>query len=371
MTVLLSAVAFLLLLSVLILIHEFGHFAAARRAGVIVEEFGFGLPPRARTLFERGGTQFSLNWIPFGGFVRLKGENAMDERERVSRGSFAAASVLSRVVILVAGVFMNFLLAIILLTIGFSVGRWVPTYTTIEAMQGAADRGEISLQLGVVIEDVVSGGNAAVAGVLPRSILLSIDGTPVTLPEQVAQIQSDKQTALYVVRSIDAESAEHSVQVNLTAGKSGVIVSSYPIELSAPKRGLLSALLLALRESWVMMDQTVKGIGQLVSSLVTRATVPEGITGIVGIAQLTHASVQEGFMTYLRLVALLSLSLAALNILPFPALDGGRLLFVFIEVIARRPINRRFEVTTNAIGFALLILLIGLITYHDIARLFS
>ena len=119
-----------------------------------------------------------------------------------------------------------------------------------------------------------------------------------------------------------------------------------------------------------MMDQTVKGIGHLVSSLVTRATVPEGITGIVGIAQLTHTSVQEGFMTYLRLVALLSLSLAALNILPFPALDGGRLLFVLIEVIARRPINRRFEVTTNAVGFGLLLLLIGLITYHDIARLF-
>ena len=245
MTVLLSAVAFLLLLSVLILIHEFGHFAAARRAGVIVEEFGFGLPPRARTLFVKGGTQFSLNWIPFGGFVRLKGENAMEEHERVSRGSFAAASVFSRVVILVAGVFMNFLLAIILLTIGFSVGRWVPTFTSIEAMQMAADRGEISLQLGVVIEDVVAGGNAQSAGILPRSILLSIDGTPVTLPEQVAEMQSGKQSAVYVVRSLDVKSSEHSVQVNLTAGKSGVVVSSYPIELSAPKRGLVTAALLA------------------------------------------------------------------------------------------------------------------------------
>lgn len=370
MTVLLSAVAFLLLLSVLILIHEFGHFAAARKAGVVVEEFGFGLPPRAKTLFVKGGTQFSLNWIPFGGFVRLKGENAMDEHERSGRGSFAAASVCSRVVILVAGVFMNFLLAIILLTVGFSVGRWVPTYTSIEAMQAASGRGEISLQLGVVIEDVVAGGNAEVAGVLPRSHLLSIDGVPVTLPEQVAQMQTGKKTAVYVLRSLDPGSAEQSVQVNLTEGKSGVIVSSYPVELSAPARGFFSALYLALRESWVMMDQTVKGIGQLVSSLLMRATVPEGITGIVGIAQLTHASVQEGFMTYLRLVALLSLSLAALNILPFPALDGGRLLFVFIEVLFRRPINRRFEVTTNAIGFAMLILLIGLITYHDIARLF-
>jgi regulator of sigma E protease len=183
-------------------------------------------------------------------------------------------------------------------------------------------------------------------------------------------MQTGKRSAVYVVRSLDAGSTEREVKVQLTAGKSGVVVSTYPVELSAPRRGLFSAIALALRESWVMMDQTVKGIGQLVSSLVTRATVPEGITGIVGIAQLTHASVQEGFMTYLRLVALLSLSLAALNILPFPALDGGRLLFVLIEVIGRRPINRRFEVTTNAIGFGLLLLLIGLITYHDIARLF-
>jgi regulator of sigma E protease len=302
--------------------------------------------------------------------VRLKGENAMDERERISRGSFAAAPVLSRIVILVAGVFMNFLLAIILLTIGFSFGRWVPTYTSIEAMQAAADRGEISLQLGVAIEDVVAGGNAEAAGVVPHSLLLSIDGVPVTLPESVAKMQSGKTSAVYVVRSLEKNSVERSLQVNLTEGKSGVVVSTYPVELSAPRRGLIGAVALALRESWVMMDQTVKGIGQLVSSLAMRATVPEGITGIVGIAQLTHASVQEGFMTYLRLVALLSLSLAALNILPFPALDGGRLLFVLIEVIGRRPINRRFEVTTNAVGFAILILLIGLITYHDIARLF-
>ncbi|MBM3227991.1 hypothetical protein FJZ27_04000 [Candidatus Peribacteria bacterium] len=369
MTVLLSAVAFLLLLSVLILIHEYGHFAAARKAGVIVEEFGFGLPPRCRTLFSRGGTAFTVNWIPFGGFVRLKGENAMDARERTAKGSFAAASVPARIAILVAGVFMNFLLAIFLLTIGFSVGRWVPTYTSIDALKEAAQRGDISLELGVLINGVVAGGNAERVGLEPKSLLLSIDGQALQAPDEVVPLQQGKSAVTYRVRSLLTRE-EKEVKIPLTEGKSGIVVSTYPIELSAPKRSVLSALGLSFRESWVMMDQTVRGIGQLVTSLVMRATVPEGITGIVGIAQLTHVSVQEGFMMYLRLVALLSLSLAALNILPFPALDGGRLLFVLIEIIARRPINRRLEVTTNTIGFGLLILLIGLITYHDITRLF-
>jgi regulator of sigma E protease len=105
-------------------------------------------------------------------------------------------------------------------------------------------------------------------------------------------------------------------------------------------------------------------------SLFMRTGVPEGITGVVGIVVLTHDSVQEGFMHYLRLVALLSLSLAIFNILPFPALDGGRLMFVLYEAIARRPAPRHFEMTVNAIGFGLLLLLIAIITYHDIARLF-
>ncbi len=119
-----------------------------------------------------------------------------------------------------------------------------------------------------------------------------------------------------------------------------------------------------------MTIQTIKGIGGLVMSLVTTARVPEGITGIVGIAVLTYSSVQEGLMTYLRLVALLSLSLAILNVLPLPALDGGRLLFVLMETIIRRPLNQRFEIMTNAIGFFALIALIVIITLNDVIHLF-
>ena len=144
----------------------------------------------------------------------------------------------------------------------------------------------------------------------------------------------------------------------------------FPSHLAGVSHSIPRAFVLALEESWHLMVQTTYGIGKLFLSLAQQGTVPEGISGIVGIAQYTHTSVQEGFGAYLRLVALLSLSLAALNILPFPALDGGRLVFVLAELIHRRPINRKVEIITNGVGFIVLIMLLLLITYHDILTLF-
>ncbi len=368
-----SALAFLFLLSVLILIHEWGHFSAARLFGVVVEEFGFGLPPRMRTFFRRGGTEFTLNWIPFGGFVRLKGENAMSENERRSGGSFGAASVHARIVILLAGVFMNLLLALAIFTLGFSAGKWVPTYLSYEEMEAAGASGEIHVVMKVMIDEVLGGGNAAKVGVPSKSVLRAINSTEITDISDIPTLQEGKSRVTYTLSRIEngvlLEKTENFT-VTLKDGKSGIVIQPYPLELYGYKRDVFTAFGLALRESKVMMTQTVIGIGKLFSSLAFTGTVPEGIAGIVGIAQLTHGAVQEGFMHYLRLVALLSLSLAALNVLPFPALDGGRLVFVLVEWIGRRPVNRTFEVTTNALGFAFLILLILLITFNDILRLF-
>ena len=177
----------------------------------------------------------------------------------------------------------------------------------------------------------------------------------------------------YVVSRIEAgkvleETERYSVA--LSDGKAGIVIIPYPLELSSPDRNIGTSFMLALREVKVMTSQTVIGIGKLFGSLASTGKVPEGISGIIGIAQLTHGAVQEGITHYLRLVALLSLSLAVLNVLPFPALDGGRLIFVLVEWITRRPVNRTLEVTTNAVGFIVLILLILLITFNDIVRLF-
>jgi len=370
MLVLISAVAFILLLTLLIIIHELGHFMLARFFRVEVEEFGFGLPPKAKTLFRGWGTDFTLNWVPFGGFVRLKGENEVSLEKRMEPGSFAGASIFARICILIGGVAMNFLLAFVLLTIGFSVGRWVPNYyASIDELQAAAARGEIELEVGVYITDVLPDSPAARAGIVKDTAIRAINGEPVATPDDVIAMQKDKWSVTYTLAEGD-EGAERNVRVTLQDGKSGIAISPFAAKLAAPIRPLPQAVTIAAKETVFMTVHTVYGIGNLFRSLALKAHVPEGITGIVGIAVLTHSSVQEGFGTYLRLVALLSLSLAILNILPLPALDGGRLLFVLVEMIIRRPINQRFEIITNAVGFFLLIALIVIITFNDVLHLF-
>lgn len=369
MVLLLSAVAFVILITGLILIHEFGHFIAAKRAGVVVEEFGFGLPPRAKTLFRWRGTVFSLNWIPFGGFVRLKGENAVEESERRARGSFAGASIPVRMIILVAGVAMNFLLALVIYTGGFSVGRWIPTYISLEKMEAAAASGEITMELGVMIDEVLVGGTAEQAGVAAKSFLAAVDGVKVRKPEDVVALQQSRSRAIYTLL-VGPGREEKKISIAIENGRTGMYLRAVPLVLEAPRRGIVAAAGLAFREAGVVTTQTVIGIGKLFGSLARSAKVPEGVTGIVGIAQLTYSSVQEGFSVYLRLVALLSLSLAVLNILPFPALDGGRMLFVISELIFRRS-ARRVELVTNTVGFGFLLFLILLVTLYDLLRLFS
>lgn len=366
MLLIISALAFFFLITGLILIHEFGHFIAARKAGVVVEEFGFGLPPRAKTLFTWQGTAFTLNWIPFGGFVRLKGEN--EEEGKKSKGSFSQASILTRCVILIAGVTMNFLLAILIFLFGFSYGQWIPTYLTLDEMEQASARGDIHLKLGVVIDDVLSGGGAEDAKIPKGSVLVSIDGKAVTHPGDVVDNQKGKASVRYVYVPA-GDTAEKMVTVRVDGGKTGLYLRSVPLELSAPKRNILDAAAFSIRETGVVTTQTVLGIARLFGSLAQSGQVPAGVTGIIGIAQLTYTSVQEGFIVYLRLVALLSLSLAVLNILPFPALDGGRMLFVLSEIFVK-PGNRRIEAVTNAVGFVVLLLLILIVTLFDVFRLF-
>jgi len=366
MLVLLSAVAFFLLVTGLILIHELGHFLAAKKAGVVVEEFGFGLPPKAVTLFRWRGTAFTLNWIPFGGFVRLKGENAIESKERMEKGSFAKASILARCGILVAGVAMNFVLAFLIFLFGFSYGRWIPTYLTLSEMEAASSRGEIELKLGVLIDDVLAGGGAADAGIAQRTLLLAVDKKPVGRADEVLPLQASKTQVTYTVQTENEEPRDVSVVVE--DGKTGVYLSTVPTVLAAPQRGIGASISLSVRETKVVTAQTILGIVKLVKSLAQFGTVPEGVTGIVGIAQLTYVSVQQGFIVYLRLVALLSLSLAILNILPFPALDGGRLVFVLKEAFFGVT-SRRVEAYTNMVGLVVLLGLILVVTFFDVFRL--
>jgi len=222
----------------------------------------------------------------------------------------------------------------------------------------------------VVIEDVVAGAGADRAGVLRQSILLKVGSVLVYSPDDVVREQMGKQQVLYTLLIGFPHEQESAVLVRVQDGKTGVLLRSVPRDLITRPRSIVASSVLALRESWVVMVQTVRGMGALFLSVLRSASVPKEVTGIIGIAHLTYASVQEGVGTYLRLVALLSLSLAALNVLPFPALDGGRLLFVFLECFWRKPQSRRIELTINMVGFSVLIGLIVLVTFYDVLRLF-
>lgn len=374
MMVVLSAVAFILLITGLIIVHELGHYAVARWSGVDVEEFGFGLPPRAITLFRKWGTNFTLNWIPFGGFVRLKGENAVGTNAAAQKGSFPSASIFKRSLILLAGVAMNFLVAIVIFLGGFSFGRWVPTYLSFDDMRAAAERGELTMRTGVMIDEVLDGGGAKDAGVEEHMLLTAVDGQAVATSDDVVRLQEGKRRVEYTLMTVDmvlqGQEGAMTKSVAVASGKTGVHLRTILLQSSAPLRGPVEATVLALREVKVVTVETVRGIARLFTSLASQGTVPQGVTGIVGIAQLTYSSVQEGFGVYLRLVALLSLSLAVLNVLPFPALDGGRLIFVLSELVVR-PGTRKVEAVTNAVGFIILFAVILLVTFYDLLRLFA
>lgn len=550
MSYLITIVAFIVIFSILILVHEFGHFIMAKKAGIKVEEFGFGLPPRLWGK-KKGETIYSINWIPFGGFVRMYGEDESDPKSLRSSRSFAAKPMRARVAVVVAGVVMNFLLAWALMSIGFSVGM-KPLLGPDDVLT-AIKSGEIILEEGVKVKTVEAGGLAEQYGFMPGDLIYSINGeslgsgnlaamakdpigqynvvrngelyTLEILPEivknsetprnlglsfydfaafprvkiydlkpntvaykaglrsgdviisvngqQVFNIQKAEESSTNGVKSyeelargvpvleysiyrngliepfiVERSQARQVIVSEIVPGspaeKAGIkpediilaingknvsdsmevinFVKEHQSEKLAymiqrgsqklfyeikPEDGRIGVLLSELMsyaddqgislyntdvfstikevkdqkypphiavykafgETYRLSKETAKMFGGFVSNLIRKGDVPESVSGPVGIAQMTHVFVQEGFIPLLRFVAILSLSLAVINILPFPALDGGRLLFIIIEFIFGRRVNQKWENWIHMLGYFLILLLILAVTYSDIVRL--
>lgn len=355
-----AIVAFVAVLMLLVLAHEWGHFFAARRLGVTVDEFGFGFPPRIAGI-QRGPTFYSLNWLPLGGFVKLKGEEGGAAAEP---NSFSAKPAWRRAIILLAGVGMNVVLAWLLLSIILVVGVSAPLD---ESQISAAH--DVKLQ----VVDVEKGSPAEQAGIVAGDSIKSVDTTAVYSVSGLKQ---------YI-----ATRAGQQVQVHLEHNGALSTVSATPIVLeaagNAPALGVSlvsvgnlaypvhKALWYGAQNTYYLGKAILVGFGDLLSGLFTQGKVPQDIAGPVGIAVLTGQVVKLGFVYVLQFAALLSLNLAIINVLPFPALDGGRLLFVVIEKVRRKPNNERMEALVHRIGFSILMVLVLLVTYHDIARLTS
>lgn len=368
---LLTIVSFLLILTVLVIIHELGHFLTAKFFGVKVEEFGFGFPPRAWGKMI-GETVYSLNWLPIGGFVKLYGEDeagggklsmpAKSKGQRAlgtklyadERRAFIYRPVWQRFIIVFAGVFMNFALATIILTY-------------LVAVEGIPTPGH-----DVSIAGIAKNSPASHAGLTIGDKILSVDALKITSTEQLISYTKNhlgQQLTLQIENSLHATQTvtlTPRVHYPTNEGAMGVAVASNVIVKRFPwYMWPYVGLREALSQSW----QIVVGLGQLVTQLVTKAQVPQDLAGPVGIAQITGQFVRMGFSATLSLLALLSLNLAILNVLPIPALDGGRLFFILIEGLTRRKVSPKIEGYVHAVGMAALLLLIALITFHDIFRI--
>ncbi len=539
---LITAVVFVLIFSLLVLIHEFGHFTMAKKAGIKVEEFGFGLPPR---LWGKkvGETIYSFNWIPFGGFVRMLGEDSKKASMLKNKRSFIAQPIRSRILVIIAGVTMNFFLAWVLLTIGFSFGMQ-PLVLPGEVFS-AIDEGKIVLQEGLKIKDIKDGSFLEDIGLKNDDVITAFNGEEMseeafremteaprgkydilrnnriykfnalsdTLPEDFESnglmvdfyeaipfprveffdvkegslyhsagilkgdmILTVNDSQVYGIEDFDKvtgglseanikvyrDGLEKEFVVSLSQKKQVVIdgvVSEMPgekagvevgdiivavngeefinpgdlvtytkqfkeesvhylldregeqvtLDITTNEDGQIGALLSELMtysgdpgitlynsgvyssvaevkdekypfyvaayksfgEMWKLSKVTATMFVGVIGNILSSGSVPDNVSGPVGIASMTHMVVQEGFVPLLRFIALLSLSLAVINILPFPALDGGRLLFIVVELIIGRKVNQKVESNIHLISYFLILLLILMVTYSDLVKLFT
>lgn len=357
MGILIAIVSFIVVVGILVLVHELGHFFAARRAGVAVEEFGFGFPPR---LFAKQGknTLISINWIPLGGFVKIKGIAGDDQAMEThisARDSFAHQSYTKRFLILFAGILMNMLLSWLLLTGVYALGFS-------ESVDGQAIVTNVAkgrVKIGLVLE----GSPAETVGIQTGDEIISVDGTAATsiLSVQTAISANTQTTQLQILRDGQEKILNVPVTTREDVHEIGVGLSvKYPVWVS---------FWLGLRESIKLLGLIFFGLAGLVRDIFVNGQVSQGVVGPVGIAVISGQAVQLGVVYVLYFAALLSANLAIFNLLPLPALDGGRLLFLLIERIQGRPVNHKTEAIVHGVGFACLLLLAALITLRDVIHL--
>lgn len=326
--------------------HELGHFLMARLRGVKIDEFGFGFPPRLATLGVLAGTRITLNWIPFGGFVRPAGED-----DPSVPGGLAGSSKTTRALVLVAGPAMNILLGFLAFTAAYKFAA--PDF----------DR--------VLITSVLPGSPAETSGVLPGDIVLSVEGLPITTFESMQQAigdRLDESTRVTLERDGQTRTVEIVPRSTPPEGEGPIGVL-----LGNPTRavGVGEAVSLGGQSTVFQLVETVRLPSRLLRGQVpaeeARVSGLKGIYDILSWASEVDATTRRPFLT-LQFVGIISVGLAIANLLPIPALDGGRLMFVAYEAVFRRRIAAKYEGIAHAIGFTLLLALMVYVTFQDFAN---
>lgn len=370
-----SIITFIIILSLLIIVHELGHFLVAKKFGIRVDEFGLGYPPRAKKLFTWKNTLFTLNWLPFGGFVKIFGENpeqlelpahGQEESSQItptaSQDSFQSKKHSVQASVLVAGVVGNFLFAWLLFSLGFITGLPAPANLSLPIENAHT-----------VITTVIPDSPAALAGLKSGDTIVSLsrDGVFSGISPEEA---SDFITKLPTPIIFEIERGSEILKKTVTP-EEGIISDKPAVGISMDIIGIVKlaphkAIWQGLKTTSKLTLLTGQAIGVfIVQAFSGQANLSE-ITGPVGIVGMVGDARELGFVYILTFTALISINLAIINLLPIPALDGGRLLFVGIEAVTRRRIPPRVFSIVNAIGFALLILLMVLITIQDVRNIF-
>ena len=355
---------FFLILGVLVLVHELGHFVTARLAGVRVLEFGIGFPPRAKILRAKGETLYTLNWLPIGGFVKLEGEDgdATDDPR-----SFARARLPTRLIILAAGVFMNLVTALAI----FTMIAWLATPL-----------------VGVRFGEVQQDSPAAAAGLVSGETILAVDGQQYEFFGS-AQVLTDirskvGQTVVLTVEGVDGQRREESVRLrtqseidasvdeNGIAQKGALGISAFNAHYYGPYvgRDLPTAIGIGVSETGRWFGLILGGLGDLVSGFIDNPTAPPAVQGPVGIATaIGDVFFGAGAILTLYVAAILSANLALVNALPFPPLDGGRFVIILLKSIFGQRISLRAERLTYVVGFVFLFAFLIWVTGFDLIRI--
>lgn len=369
---------FFITLSLLILVHEWGHFYAARRLGIKVEEFGFGFPPKLVSTV-KNGTRYVLNLLPIGGYVKIYGEQGEGADEHQS---FASRPVWQRLVIVGAGVFMNIMLAWVFYTFAHGVGitkvveeKSDTTLVTIVAVEKNSPAEQAGVAFGDVVEKFsVKSGPASDEKIQSSS----------ALPSETRRTEFKIGTIGDFQQAIKSAAG---AEVVLTLARNGTTreITAVPRASPPPGSGALGIALeyiavektswykapfAGLESTYRALTNTVTGLAEMIKLLILERKVPADISGPVGIFRLAGSIQDLGLSYILQFIAIISINLAILNALPIPALDGGRILFMIIEKIRRKAISKNTENISHAVGFGLLILLMALVTFRDIRNLF-
>lgn len=353
-----TIIIFIAVLSVLVLVHELGHFLAAKKAGCYVEKFAIGFPPKLWSI-KKGETEYAINLLPLGGYVKIKGENG---EESDDPRSFVNKSFAWKSLIISAGVLMNFLLGYVLITVVLIIGT--PTLlNTTESLPTSAVVSDEHVQIIQILPDTP----ASSANLQVGDRVSSINSIPIASTQQMS----------------DLFNAVDESEFDLTYEREGELITTSitPVDLpDLEKKGIGVGLAEVGTVSYpwyqapiIGFQRTVELLGLIITSFVvilrelfTSGSTQADIAGPVGIAVLTGQVAKQGITQLLQFTALLSLNLGIINILPIPALDGGRFSMIILERIRRKRLNVQLENTIHLVGFALLMLLVVLVTANDV-----